>query len=42
LGHLLAFSLGRDRDDELQGLDIPELVLEKVLVGNGRRLLGIA
>ncbi|TMF80553.1 MAG: amidohydrolase [Chloroflexi bacterium] len=28
--------------DELQGLDIPELVLEKVLVGNGRRLLGIA
>src|SRR5947209_15508973 len=28
--------------DELQGLDIPEPVLEKVLVGNGRRLLGIA
>jgi len=28
--------------DELTSLDIPEPVLQKLLVGNGRRLLGIA
>ena len=28
--------------DELEGLDIPKPVLDKVLVGNGKRLLGIA
>jgi len=28
--------------DELQGLDIPAPVLQKVLIGNGKRLLGIA
>jgi predicted TIM-barrel fold metal-dependent hydrolase len=28
--------------DELKGLDIPEAVLHKVLIGNGKRLLEIA
>ena len=33
---------GIETFDELQGLDIPAPVLQKVLVGNGQRLLGIA
>jgi predicted TIM-barrel fold metal-dependent hydrolase len=28
--------------DELDGLEIPEAVLQKVLVGNGERLLGLS
>jgi predicted TIM-barrel fold metal-dependent hydrolase len=28
--------------DELSGLDLPEAVLQKVLIGNGSKLLGLS
>jgi len=42
----IAASLGADAPvilaDELSGLDLPDEVLQKVLLGNGKRLLGIS